>query len=218
MTFSILFQDEFSGFYRSKAMLALLVGLPMLIIFVYWMRPDTSGIPLAAFTAMIASSLAGTIAAVMVAIGMINEKNKKVYDLFLVRPVRGYQLIMAKFTAVFLFVTLAVMVSIGVGMAADMHNGNPLTGEGLVVLAKAIVMSVSMIAVASAVGVVIGAAISSILVGAIVVLYGGNQLVGLVAMLSLELSDNLVVQVLPSLAICITLLAVAVLFFNRRRN
>ena len=218
MSLSVLFQDELSGFYRSRAMLALLVGLPVLVVLVFLASPDTSGMPLTAFSAMIASTLAGTLAAVMVAVGMINEKNKKVYDLFLVRPVKGHQLIMAKFSAVFLFVTLAVIISIGVGMATDMYKGNPITGEGLNVLAKSVAMSISMIAVASAVGVVIGAAISSILVGVILVLYGGNQLVGLMALLSLKLSDNIFIEMIPSLALSVILLFIAVEVFWRMRK
>lgn len=218
MSFPVLFRDELQGFYRSKAMLALLAGLPALMVIVYWASPNTSGMPLTAFSAMIASTLAGALAAVMVAVGIINEKNKKVYDLFLVRPVKTSHLVLAKYTAVFMFVTLAVVLSIGVGMVTDIYKGNPITGEGLNVLAKSVAMSVSMIAVASAVGVVIGAAISSILVGVILVLYGGNQLVGLVALLSLKLSDNILVEVLPSIAISMVLIMVAVAFFNRRRN
>ena len=216
MSVSILFRDELAGFYRSKAMLALLLGLPLLVVLVFWARPDTSGLPLTAFAAMVASTLAGTLAAAMVAVGMINEKNKKVYDLFLVRPVKGFELIAAKYAAVFLFVTLAVVISIGLGMVFDMYNGNPLTGEGLNVLAKSVAMSISMTAVACAVGVVIGAAISSILVGVILVLYGGNQLVGLMALLSLQLSSNIVIEMLPSLAMSVILVGIAVLFFNRR--
>jgi ABC-type transport system involved in multi-copper enzyme maturation permease subunit len=218
MSLKVLFHDELRGLYSSKAMLALLVGLPALMVIVYWASPDTSGMPLTAFTAMIASTLAGALAAVMVAVGMINEKNRKVYDLFLVRPVKAAHIMLSKFGASFLFVTLAVLLSIGVGMVTDIYRGNALTGAGLEVLARSVAMSISMIAVASAVGVVIGAAISSILVGVILVLYGGNQLVGLMALLSMRLSDNIIVQMLPSLGMCILLLVVAVQVFKRKRN
>ena len=122
MSLEVLFRDEFQGLYRSKAMLALLVGLPVLVMILYWASPDTSGMPMSAFTALVASSLAGALAAVMVAVGMMNEKSRKVYDLFLVRPVKAAHIILAKFGATFLFVTLAVLVSIGVGMVADIDR------------------------------------------------------------------------------------------------
>lgn len=218
MSFPILFRDELQGLYRSKAMLALLVGLPALIVFVYWAYPDTSGMPMTAFMAIIASTLAGTLAAAMVAVGIINEKNKKVYDLFLVRPVKESHLMLSKFMSAFIFVTLAVFLSIGVGIVADMYKGNALTGEFLNTLARSVAMSISMIAVASAVGVAIGATISSILVGVILVLYGGNQLVGLVAMWSLNLSENIFMQMLPSVVISVVLLVVAVEVLKRKRN
>jgi ABC-type transport system involved in multi-copper enzyme maturation permease subunit len=218
MSFSILFRDELQGLYRSKAMLALLVGLPALIVILYIVYPDTSGMPMTAFSALIASSLAGTIAAVMVAVGIINEKNKKVYDLFLVRPVKESHLMLSKFMAAFIFVTLAVILSIGVGMVTDVYKGNALNGEALTWLARSLAMSISMIAVASAVGVVIGAAISSILVGVILVLYGGNQLVGVVAMLSMDISQNIFVQMLPAVVITTVLLVVAVEVFKRKRQ
>lgn len=218
MTFGVLFGDELRGLYTSKAMLALLVGLPVLVAVLYWATPDTSGMPLTVFAALIASSLAGTLAAAMVAVGIMNEKSRRVYDLFLVRPVRGAHILVSKFGASFLFVTLAVLVSICVGMAIDVWRGNALTGDGLAVLGRSIAMSVSMIAVASAVGVVIGAAISSILVGVILVLYGGNQLVGVMALLSINMSDQLLVQLAVPVAVCAVLLLVAVEVFKRVRN
>jgi len=216
MSFKVLFKDELRGLYTSKAMLALLVGLPVLMVIMYLAMPDNSGMPLSVFTALVASSLAGSIASVMVAVGMINEKNRKVYDLFLVRPVNGAYILLAKFAASFLFVILAVLLSIGVGMATDVYRGNALSGESLIGLAKSVTMSISMIAVASAVGVAIGASISSILVGVILVLYGGNQLVGLLAAVSLNFSNNFALQIAPSLAICLVLLVVAVEVFKRR--
>ena len=218
MSLEVLFRDEFQGLYRSKAMLALLVGLPVLVMILYWASPDTSGMPMSAFTALVASSLAGALAAVMVAVGMMNEKSRKVYDLFLVRPVKAAHIILAKFGATFLFVTLAVLVSIGVGMLADISMGNAPTGVALTAVARSMMMSVSMIAVASAVGVLIGASISSILVGVILVLYGGNQLVGLVAMLTLQMSDNIIVQLVPSIGLTLLLLIIAVQLFKRLRG
>jgi ABC-2 type transport system permease protein len=184
----------------------------------YLASPDTAGMPMSAFTALVASSLAGALAAVMVAVGMMNEKSRKVYDLFLVRPVKAAHIILAKFGATFLFVTLAVLVSIGVGMLADISMGNAPTGVALTAVARSMVMSVSMIAVASAVGVLIGASISSILVGVILVLYGGNQLVGLVAMLTLQMSDNIIVQLVPSIGLTLLLLIIAVQLFKRLRG
>ena len=218
MSFKVLFKDELRGLYTSKAMLALLVGLPALVAVLYWATPDISGMPLTVFAALLASSLAGTVAAAMVAVGIMNEKSQNVYDLFLVRPVKAAHIMLSKFGASFLFVTLAVLISIGVGMAFDVYRGNALTGDGLVVLGRSIAMSVSMIAVASAVGVLIGAAISSVLAGVILVLYGGNQLVGLVALFSMNMSDKLVVQLAVPAALCAVLLLVAVEVFKRKRN
>lgn len=218
MSFKVLFKDELRGLYCSKAMLALLVGLPALVAVLYWATPDMSGMPLTVFSALLASSLAGTVAAAMVAVGIMNEKSRNVYDLFLVRPVKAAHIMLSKFGASFLFVTLAVLVSIGVGMVFDVYRGNALTGAGLEVLGRSIAMSVSMIAVASAVGVVIGAAISSVLAGVILVLYGGNQLVGLVALFSMNMSDKLLVQLAVPAALCAVLLFVAVEVFKRKRN
>jgi hypothetical protein len=216
MSFKVLFKDELRGLYSSKAMLALLVGLPVLIVILYLATPNISGMPMATFTSLIAASLAGTIASVMVAVGMMNEKNRNVYDLFLVRPVDGSKIMMAKFSATFMFVMLAVLLSIGVGMIMDGYRNNALTGAGLDILGRSIATSASMIAVAAAVGVLIGAAISSILVGVILVLYGGNQLVGLMALLSMNLSENFIVQLLPSFILCMLLLFVAVVAFKRK--
>ena len=89
MSLKILFKDELRGFYKSKVMIFLWVGLPILAILIYFWSPDTGQeIPFAAFSALLLSSIGGTLASVMLAVSIINEKEKNVYDLFLIRPIK----------------------------------------------------------------------------------------------------------------------------------
>ena len=74
--------------YRSKVMLALWVGLP---------GPSPSAgrclaeyrlDPGRVFTSLLVGSIGGTLASAMLAVSIINERERHVYDLFVIRPVR----------------------------------------------------------------------------------------------------------------------------------
>jgi len=57
VSLALLFRDEMNGFYSSKAMIALLIGMPLIAAFMYLLSPDLGGMPLAAFTAVTISSM-----------------------------------------------------------------------------------------------------------------------------------------------------------------
>ena len=100
MNFGTLYRDELSGFARSKVMIILWIGLPALVILLRLIRPDADEIPLFVFTAVLISAIGGTLSAVMLSTTVTNEKQRHVYDLFLVRPVQRSTLLLAKYFAV----------------------------------------------------------------------------------------------------------------------
>ena len=60
MSLRILLSDELRGFYRSRVMLFLWVGLPVLAVVFYVWSPDTGGeIALSALVSLLVSSLSG---------------------------------------------------------------------------------------------------------------------------------------------------------------
>ena len=83
---------------------------------------------------------------------------------------------------------------------------------------QSLAISLSMIAVSCSAGVLIGVAAPSVLVGAILVIYGGNQIsvIPLVPTL-LNLQDATVFTIVLAGAVALGLLAAAVALFNRKQ-
>ncbi|MHA1188745.1 MAG: hypothetical protein ACTSSK_18175 [Candidatus Heimdallarchaeota archaeon] len=94
-SFGILLWDEIRGFVKSKVMIALWVGMPILSIIMHFLQPDTEGIPISIFTGLLAASIGGLLAAVMLSVTMVNELGANVYDLYLIRPVKRWHLIVS---------------------------------------------------------------------------------------------------------------------------
>ncbi|HWO23959.1 MAG TPA: ABC transporter permease subunit [Kofleriaceae bacterium] len=179
----LLVRDELAGFAKSKVMLVLWVLLPVMAIVGYLALPlnpvvGASGFKLSAtaFMAFLMSSLAGTVAALMVAVDIISEKNRKVYELFVIRPIRREALIWAKFIAVFGCVTVACMVALALGIAVDWVRGQPVSGEMLSDILRSVVSLIGVIALSAGVGAFFGVVSKTILVAVILILYVGQNL------------------------------------------
>lgn len=219
MSFLVLFRDELRGFYGSKVMMFLWIGLPLMAVLVYLWSPDTEPeMPLAAFSALLLSSIGGTLASVMLAVSIINEKDKKVYDLFMIRPIKRRNILLSKFFAVYLCLVIAGLIALGFGMLVDyFHMG----GTPEVILENAlesVVLTLSMMAIASGAGILIGVVSPSVLLGAIIVIYGGNQ-ISIVPMLPnmLGLEHEIPFSILFSLVITGALLWLSVFIFDRKQ-
>ncbi|MGE0400124.1 MAG: ABC transporter permease subunit [Kofleriaceae bacterium] len=181
----LLLRDELIGFARSKVMIVLWVVLPLLSMAAYLLLPDQllearglsrDQIPATAFVALIMSSLAGTVAALMVAVDLISERNRKVYELFVIRPIPRAAIVWSKFLAVFACVTVACLCSILAGLLVDWLRGAALSASDLRELVKPLVSLVGVIAISVGVGVVFGTLSKSILAAVILILYLGQNL------------------------------------------
>jgi ABC-2 type transport system permease protein len=220
MKLPLLYADELQGFYKSKVMLFLWIGLPVLAVLFRFIQVSTTGqeIPFTVISALVVSSLAGTLAAVMLTVSIINEKNRHVYELFLIRPLKRQNIIFAKFLAVYSCVAIASALSVFVGIATDYITAGTLPATVVNDAAQSLVISLSMVAVSCAAGVLIGVASPSVLVGAILVIYGGNQIsvIPLVpTMLNLPNADLYTVGLAAISSVA--LLAVAVVLFERKQ-
>jgi ABC-2 type transport system permease protein len=180
-TLGLLYVDEFKGFTKSRVMLALWVGLPVLALILHAWSPAVDGdMPLSAFTALIVSSISGTLASAMLAVSLIHERSRHVYELFLIRPMQRRDILLAKFLAVYTGLAIAAVLAVLVGFAFDYVDGGAIPSGLLIDTVKSVGLSLSMTAIASAMGVLIGVISTSVLLGVILVIYGGNQIVGLV--------------------------------------
>ncbi|MCJ7722176.1 hypothetical protein MUO98_07225 [Candidatus Bathyarchaeota archaeon] len=178
MKLPLLYVDELRGFYKSKVMLFLWIGLPIIAVLFRFVQYETieQTISFTVISALVVSSLAGTLAAVMLTVSIINEKNRHVYELFLIRPLKRREIILAKFLSVYTCVAIASLIAVFFGMGTDYLTTGAISAVVLTNLGESLAISLSMVAVACAAGVLIGVAAPSVLVGAILVIYGGNQI------------------------------------------
>jgi ABC-2 type transport system permease protein len=220
MKLPMLYTDELRGFYKSKVMLFLWVGLPVVAILFRFVQVSSTGqqISFAVISSLIVSSLAGTLSAVMLAVSIINEKNRHVYELFLIRPLKRSDLMLAKFLSVFTCVAIASFISVVVGVAADYFTLGTFSATVMGDIAQSLAISVSMIAVSCSAGVLIGVASPSVLVGAILVIYGGNQ-ISVIPLLPtiLGLANAAAFTIVLAAAVAAVLLAGAVALFERKQ-
>lgn len=220
MPLGLLFKDELKGFYKSKVMIFLWVGLPVIALLFRFISAGSSGQELA-FTfisSIVVSSIGGTLAAVMLAVFIINEKNRHVYDLFLIRPIKRQELIVAKFLAVYACVAVASAIAVLVGAVTDYATAGTLPLTVLSDAGQSLATSLSMIAVSCGAGVLIGVISPSVLVGAILVIYGGNQIsvVPLIPEL-FGLPNAALSTIALALVFAAVLLGLAAELFNRKQ-
>ncbi|MCF2139312.1 MAG: hypothetical protein K9W44_04580 [Candidatus Lokiarchaeota archaeon] len=176
MSLKLLFLDELKGFYKSKVMLVLWIGMPLLSIVIHSLQPETEGIPLTIFISLMISSLSGTLASVMLSTTIVAEKNQHVYDLFLIRPVKSWHIMLAKWLAVYFCILIATTLSIGVGIIFDLVNTDVPFKILIDGLWDSLAISLSAMAIACSLSVLIGILVNSTMVAAILAIYFGNQL------------------------------------------
>lgn len=180
----LLVKDELWGFAKSKVMLVLWVILPVLAMLGYFLLPADltmrgsmgNQLSATAFMSLLESSIAGTVAALMVAVDIVSEKNRKVYELYVIRPIPRSAIIVSKFFAVFTCVAVACLASLLLGIAVDWARGDVLSGEQVYDAFKALVALIAVIALSAGVGVFFGVTSKTILVAVILILYVGQNL------------------------------------------
>ncbi|HEY4057239.1 MAG TPA: ABC transporter permease subunit [Kofleriaceae bacterium] len=182
----ILFRDELIGFAKSRVILVMWVLLPAIAIAGYLLLPDRvmmerggatkDMVSATAFMAVLMSSLAGTVTALLVAVDIVSERNRKVFELFAIRPLKRDRIIWAKFFGVFTCVALGCIAALLAGLVVDAVRGNVPSGQDIIDLGRPLAMLLGTIAVSAGVGVVVGVMSRSILVAVLLILYVGQNL------------------------------------------
>jgi len=220
MQLGLLLVDELRGFYKSKVMIFLWIGLPVIALLFRYISSISSGqgLSFTFISALVVSSIGGTLASVMLAVFLINEKNRHVYDLFLIRPLKRRDIILAKFFSVYACVAIASLIAVLAGITVDFASTGTLSTTILTDAGQSLATSLSMIAVACSAGVIIGVASPSVLVGAILVIYGGNQIsvIPLVPTL-LNIQNATLFTIGLAGAVAAALLAGAILLFEKKQ-
>ena len=213
----ILYRDELQGFLRSKVMIILFVGLPLLIGVIRLVRPDTEGIPFFSFTAILIASIGGTLGSVLLSTAITNERGRHVYDLFLIRPVRRSNLLLAKYFAALTALLGAAALALALGTVIDVAAGRPaidIIADGVL----PVVLSLAGMAIACSAGVLLGVLVDSVAGSAIIAVYLGNQLSALAVLPSAIAPALPVVPIAIGLGVVIPalVLTVAILVFKRK--
>lgn len=216
MSLGLLFKDELNGFYRSRVMLALWVGLPAMAVLLYFLVDDIEGMPITVFTGLLVSSIGGLLTSVLIVVNILNEKERKVYDLFLVRPIRRENLLLAKFGAVFLCVMVASFIAIAIAAILDSATKGYDVQEILSSMKDSLIITVSIMAINCSAGVLIGVFAPNMLVGILLVLFGANQLSSLVLLPMITDWGEMWMAGVASVVISIVLLVGAALLFRRK--
>ncbi len=217
MNLGLLFRDELKGFYKSKVMLTLWVGLPVLTLIIYFASPTGQGLSLASFTAIIIGSIGGMLAAAMLVSSIITEKSRHVFDLFVIRPVKRSDIVLSKFLATYVCVTAAGIIALVFGIAFDLVRNGSLQADILTVSFNALIMAASMTAIACSAGVLIGFLANTMLTGIVLVIYGANQLSVVAALPGLLLPNDPLLPLIPGIAVSVVLLALTIRMFNRKQ-
>ena len=219
MKLPLLYSDELRGFYRSKVMLFLWIGLPIVALLFRFIQYDSGQtISFAVVSALVVSSLAGTLAAVMLTVSIINEKNRHVYEIFLIRPINRRDIVLAKFLSVYTCVAIASFIAVLVGLGTDYLTTGTLSVGAFNNLGQSLAISLSMVGVACSAGVLIGVAAPSVLVGAILVIYGGNQISVLPLIPTLlNVSDAVLFPIGLAAVVTSVLLILAIVLFERKQ-
>ncbi|MFX1468518.1 MAG: ABC transporter permease [Promethearchaeota archaeon] len=174
MSFILLFLDELKGYAKSKVMIVLWFGLPLLSFLVHFL-PSQEDLPISYLVAIVVSSIGGTLSGIMLSTSIVSEKNRHVYDLFLIRPVKRYNLLLVKFFAVFLCLTVAVLISLIVGLIVDAITIE-LPENLMDLIFDSLLISMSSMAITCSIGIFFGVLVSSVPVAAILSVYLGSQL------------------------------------------
>jgi ABC-2 type transport system permease protein len=220
MNLDMLFVDEIRGFYKSKVMAVLWVGLPVITIVMHSIQPQTEGISFLYFVGLLVASAGGLIGCVTLATSISTELNNHVYDLFLIRPVRRASLLLAKFIAVVVCIIVAVGFSFLAGYVLDFAVVGMPTEATIQDSLNSLSTSIAAMFIACSLGVLIGVVIKSVAVSAIIGIYAGGQLSGIIALIPIllpsEMSPHLFIIAMSAIAAPIVLI-IGLFLFERKQ-
>ena len=217
MSFSLIFKDELMGFYKSKTMIFLWIGLPVLAILIH-VSSQSTDMSLSILVSLVVSSIGGLLASVMLTVNIINEKDTRVYDLFLIRPLKRWHILVSKFLAVYICVSIACIIAISIGLLVDYSESQIAFDIIVQNIFEPFIMTLSVIAISSSIGILIGVVAPSILVGVLLVIFGGNYVSSIPSIIpfifNIENPFNIVLML--GIIITIVLMGLSILLFNKK--
>jgi ABC-type transport system involved in multi-copper enzyme maturation permease subunit len=218
MSLALVFKDELKGFYKSKVMIFLWIGLPVLAILVHLTSSNAEGMPLSLLVSILVSSIGGLLSSVMLTVNIINEKDTHVYELFLIRPIKRWYLLLSKFLAVYICVSIACILAISIGILVDLYESQIIIDLIMQNIIDSFIMTLSIIAIASAFGILIGVVSPSIVVGVILVIFVGNYISSIPTIIPfvLNVTNPVLIVLFLGIAITFVLMILGIFLFNEK--
>lgn len=218
----ILLWDEFRGFAKSKTMIALWIGMPLVVIVMHFLNPVQGDFPMTLFSGIIIASIGGLLAAVILSSTMANEINANVYALFLIRPVKRWHIVIAKYFAFMFSLTIASLLSFTSGIIVDLIQSSlpsAIFKEIIRYSFENLLISLSAMSIACAAGLVIGMLVKSVAMAVILSIYLGQQM-SVIAILPgyfLENVDPLIFSIGVGLAATVIILSLGIFVFQKKQ-
>lgn len=219
MSLRLLFFDELRGYAKSKIMIVLWLGLPLLAFLIQFINPsELEGMPASFLVSLVVSSIGGTLSSIMLSTSIVSEKNRHVYELFLIRPVKRSSIIVAKYLAVYLCLVIAVSISLIIGLIIDSITGE-LAESFLNITFESLFIGISSMSITCSIGIFFGVLVSSVPAAAILSVYLGSQLSSIILLPTFFIQALNPVLVALSLGIIITciIMSLNVVLFSRQQ-
>ncbi len=219
MSLKILFVDELKGFYKSKVMIVLWVGLPLISLLFRYITPEIEEFPFSSVVAIILSSIGGTLASAMLSTSIANEKIRHVYDLFLIRPVKRVNILLAKYFSVYLCLIIATGISLTLGLILDQIFIGSLPEYVLNQTLESLTISLAAMAISCSIGIFFGVIVSSVPVATILSVYIGNQIsaISILPTIFLDFIDPIIFSLLVGSIAAVIMLTVSSILFTRKQ-
>jgi ABC-2 type transport system permease protein len=219
MSLGLLYLDEMKGFYKSKVMIVLWVGLPFLSFLLQFIQPDLEGLPVSSLVAIVISSIGGTLSSVMLSTSITSERNRNVYDLFLIRPVKRYEILLSKYLAVFTCLIIAALFSLGLGLLIDAFTIETPVSDLIQNNLESLSISLAGISISCSIGIFFGIRVNSIPVAAILSVYLGNQISMLIILPSIMIEglDPLIYSGIVGISVTLITLIISIVVFNKKQ-
>ena len=215
---------------KSKITIILFIVLPILAVLMSLLTGQLENFPATYLTTVLATSIAGALGSIMLSTSITSEMNKNVYDLFLIRPVKRHNIIIAKFFAVYLCTIAAVWLSIITGIIIDASRGVIISQFFLDQLVDSVITVFFALAVTCSFGTLFGILMKSVAGSALLSLYVGNQASSILTlviplisqMMELEFGfslpfDPFILSMVIGTVTSIVIMLLSILAFNKKQ-
>lgn len=201
-------------------MIILWFGMPALAILIRFLyqQAEVEGMITSLLIGLVISSIGSTLSSVMLSTSIVSEKNHKVYELFLVRPVKRWYFLLAKFFAVYLCLVVAVFISYIVVLILDAIDFG-ITADDIIEILKSMLILMAFMAVSCSMGIFFGVLVPSVAAAAILSVYLGNQLSSTIFILPLllDIGDPVVITPIVGYSVASIIMLLNILIFNRKQ-